>query len=279
MEPTFSEFSYGFAVTNEFAGLLSLQIAPIFPSLLEEGKTGGGYDVKFDKPGLPLFLQFKRSDKMVRDTAREYGLPGCSLSLPYHRFQITPSSKSRQHQLLLNLDTPKNRVYYVAPRFHRVQHLNDAWQAQRVVARSLFLPPSSIGPMPDSGKHSIAFDGRSVWRCSEPTEIKGMGIEDVLIDLQEEVHSRKEPLRDEIAEWHARLDEARKDEFPLSGYEGPSAIEAVAPEQLPGPRDMPPMRSPKETDPTRLALQRVADRAQIEFDAQLFVVQEATRSS
>lgn len=279
MEPTFSEFSYGFAVTNEFAGLLNLSVAPIFPSLLEEGKAGGGYDVKFDKPGLPLFLQFKRSERMILHTAREFGLRGCSITLPYHRFPITPSSKSRQHRMLLNLDTPNNRVYYVAPRFHRVEHLNDAWQAQEVLARSLFLPPRSIGPMPDSGKHSIAFDDHSVWRCSEPMEIKGMGIEHVLMDLQEDVHNRKEPLRDEIAEWHVRLDEARKDEFPLSGYEGPSAIEAVTPEQIPGPRDMPPMRSPKETDSDRLALQRVADRAQIEFDAQLFVVQEATKAS
>lgn len=274
MEPTFSEFSYGFAVTNEFAGLLNLSVAPIFPSLLEEGKAGGGYDVKFDKPGLPLFLQFKRSERMVLQTAREYGLRGCSIVLPYHRFPITPSSKSRQHQMLLNLDTPKNRVYYVAPRFHRVEHLNDAWQAQEVVARSLFLRPRSIGPMPDSGKHSIAFDGHSIWRCSEPAEIKGMSIEEVLMDLQEEVHSRKQSLRDEVARWQSRLDEARSGGSEAQDFSGSKALAPVYSERLPGPLDLPPMREPKESDPDRLALQRVADRAKIEFDAQLFVVQE-----
>ena len=273
MEPTFSEFSYGFAVTNEFAGLLNLSVAPIFPSLLEEGKAGGGYDVKFDKPGLPLFLQFKRSERMILDTAREYGLRGCSITLPYHRFPITPSSKSRQHQMLLDLDTPDNRVYYVAPRFHRVEHLNDAWQAQEVAARSLFLRPRSIGAMPDGGKHSIAFDGHSIWRCSEPAEIKGMSIEEVLMDLQEEVHSRERPLRDEVARWQSRLDEAQRGGSEVQDFSGSRAMATVYSERLPAPLDLPPMRAPKEADPDRLALQRVADRAKIEFDAQLFVVQ------
>lgn len=274
MEPTFSEFSYGFGVTNEFVGLLNLSIAPIFPSLLEEGKVGGGYDVKFDQPGLPLYLQFKRTDRMIRETAREYGLRGCSIKLPYHRFHITPSSKSRQHQLLLNLDVAPNKVYYVAPQFHRVEQLNDAWQAQEVLARSLFLPPRSIGAMPDSGKHSIAFDGHSIWRCSEPTRIKGMSIKEVLQDLTDEARSRKVPLRDEVGQWEARLDEARGAKVGLDDYHAIPAVGSTGLEPLTGPRDLPVMKESQETDPTRLTLQRVADRAQIEFDAQLFVVQE-----
>jgi len=41
MTPEISEFSYGFALTNEIVAWATLKIAPIFPSLIEEGKKGG----------------------------------------------------------------------------------------------------------------------------------------------------------------------------------------------------------------------------------------------
>jgi len=71
MTPDISEFSYGFALTHELIALAGepLRAAPIFPSLIEEGRAGGGYDVHLDVPGFPLFLQFKRSDCMVRRSA------------------------------------------------------------------------------------------------------------------------------------------------------------------------------------------------------------------
>lgn len=65
MLPEISEFSYGFALMNELVGWTELSAAPVFPSLIEEGKAGGGYDVKLDWPGAPLYLQFKRSEQMT----------------------------------------------------------------------------------------------------------------------------------------------------------------------------------------------------------------------
>jgi hypothetical protein len=102
MKSRFSEFSYGFAITNELVGLTSLRAAPIFPSLIEEGKQGIGYDVMLDAPGIPLYLQFKRSDLMVRGTAREKRAAianGQWLDVPFHRFPITPVQESSQHLL------------------------------------------------------------------------------------------------------------------------------------------------------------------------------------
>lgn len=72
MQSKISEFSYGFALINELVGWVNLQAAPIFPSLLEEGKEGGGYDVKLDAPGIPLLIQFKRSECMTRRSAKEF---------------------------------------------------------------------------------------------------------------------------------------------------------------------------------------------------------------
>lgn len=57
MKPDFSEFSYGYAVTEELASSLKARLvgSPIFPSLYEEGQSGGGYDVKFPTSGAALF--------------------------------------------------------------------------------------------------------------------------------------------------------------------------------------------------------------------------------
>lgn len=101
MTPEISEFSYGFALTNEIVGWAPVGAAPVFPSLIEEGKAGGGYDVKLDMPGVPLYLQFKRADCMVTRRAREVSVYGLSISVPFYRFKITESGKSDQHELLL----------------------------------------------------------------------------------------------------------------------------------------------------------------------------------
>lgn len=63
MQPDISEFSYGYALTEEFIfrSGMPLRAAPLFPSLLSEGKTGGGFDVSIPFVGYPLFLQFKLS--------------------------------------------------------------------------------------------------------------------------------------------------------------------------------------------------------------------------
>src|SRR5580704_15864116 len=69
----FSEFSYGYCLTEDLIVGQGTQLtaAPVFPSLIEEGQPGVGYDVRFDRPGTPLFLQFKLVHQMVRGTANE----------------------------------------------------------------------------------------------------------------------------------------------------------------------------------------------------------------
>lgn len=62
MKPEMSEFSYGFAFTNELITVPGAYVVGALevPSLQKEGKPGGGYDVKIPF-GSPLFLQFKLS--------------------------------------------------------------------------------------------------------------------------------------------------------------------------------------------------------------------------
>lgn len=68
MDPLFSEFSYGYTVTEELAtGVLGFQkVRPLFPTQYQEAQPGGGYDVNLPYSGAPMYLQFKRADGMIR---------------------------------------------------------------------------------------------------------------------------------------------------------------------------------------------------------------------
>jgi hypothetical protein len=89
MKPDISEFSYGYALTDELIHWhgTGITAVPIFPSLYDERQPGGGYDVKLDRGGIPLFLQFKLSDCMVRGTAQE--VRSGSFSCPFYRIART----------------------------------------------------------------------------------------------------------------------------------------------------------------------------------------------
>jgi hypothetical protein len=175
MEPVISEFSYGYAVTQEFVqGLGNLISAPPeFPSLSGEGKMGGGYDVAIHSD-FALFLQFKMAHKMVRDTAEEV-VKGTFTSAPFFRMWITPPWRSDQHELLLELEaavtSEGDEVYYAAPMFHAMDEFSEAYALEEVVQRSLFLPPSAMGKLSDDSVHHVAFDGNQAVVFSKPKTI------------------------------------------------------------------------------------------------------------
>lgn len=174
MKPNISEFSYGYAVTDELIHWYGFPItaAPVFPSLYREGQLGGGYDVKLPLFGVPLFLQFKLSDHMVRGSARE--AHAGRLPVPYYRMHLRPRRHSAQHQMLLDLENSGGEaVYYVAPAFHQSSELNNAYRHHEIGIRSIWMRPSYIGDFPDDDDHYVAFN--DPWQapvfCSEPREI------------------------------------------------------------------------------------------------------------
>lgn len=177
MKPNISEFSYGYALTDELIHRhgVALTAAPVFPSLYQEGQAGGGYDLMLQRPGLPLFLQFKLGDCMVRANAQE--IRDGHFTAPFYRMHLRPSRHSDQHEMLLDLENSGSEVYYCAPAFHTPEELNDAYLNQQVRARSLWLRPSDIGPLPDNEDHHVAFTVPGVHRfCSKnsrPIESKG----------------------------------------------------------------------------------------------------------
>ncbi len=163
MRPIISEFSYGFALTSELPCALGrhLTVAPIFPSLYDEGQPGGGYDVKLEISGILLFLQFKMSHRMVRNNAKETGRN--NFNPPFYRMHLIPRKYSNQHQMLLDLEYKEDNVYYAAPAFHAIQEFNYAYLKCKVCEFSRWIKPSFIGSLPDEKNHHVTFcpKGRS----------------------------------------------------------------------------------------------------------------------
>ena len=204
MKPHFSEFSYGFALTREICARQwgGLQAAPVFPSLIEEGRLGGGYDVRIEQPGFPLYLQFKLSEYMSRSSAKEWDCFGSG----YYRFRI----RSNQHQLLCQLDSgPDNIVLYAAPVVWRIDDWNCAFINESVVQNSAFFRPRDIksvvqnsasfrprdiGAINDQDAHRVAFlaGGRFGYLFSEPKKIPLYASGDVVFEKMMETHDSKE---------------------------------------------------------------------------------------
>ena len=190
MRPSISEFSYGFAITSELVQAPgAVTAAPVFPSLRAEGQQGGGWDVRLDRPGVPLFLQFKLCDQMTRRTCKEAQK---GFNVPCYRMHLRPARSSRQHEMLLDLEESGQEVYYSAPMFHLPEQLNDAFLQGAVRARSVWLRPSDIGPLPDDRDHHVSFEpGGSRMRFSEPKPIEAKReFEDVEKHLADRLRER-----------------------------------------------------------------------------------------
>lgn len=173
MKPDISEFSYGYALTEALIWDTGLSVigAPLFPSLIQEGRPGGGYDVALPFSGLLLFLQFKLSDYM-----RSRGVIEAKNGLidtPFYRMHLRPKRHSRQHTMLLELEAAGETVFYAAPKFYLAPELNEAYLNQTMIPQSFFIRPSTIGPLPDDLDHHVSFrDGYPVYLCSEPRKLR-----------------------------------------------------------------------------------------------------------
>ena len=124
MKPLISEFSYGYAITEEFVRGIRGQLygAPVFPSLRQEGKFGG-YDVELPIRASPLFFQFKLSHFLTRSHSLQWTLH----RTPYYRMYLRPRRRSDQHRLLIDWEAQGNQVLYATPVFHTQDELSDAY--------------------------------------------------------------------------------------------------------------------------------------------------------
>lgn len=198
MKSQFSEFTYGYTLVEELSRGHRFSAVPIFPSLVEEGKIGG-YDVSIELSGLPFFLQFKRSDCLVRSNAKYYSLFDSS----YYRFDLHALKYSQQHSLLLQLELSGNPVFYVAPKFHKNTELHDKYFNSSIASGSIWIAPLQIGNLLDDKEHSICFNSTAtqVYFCSDPRLIE-YSINNGADEITEYLNAFKKQRGDESLQSH-----------------------------------------------------------------------------
>lgn len=286
MKSLISEFSYGFALTHELVlALGNLTAAPIFPSLIEEGRAGGGYDVKLAAPGIPLFLQFKRSDCLSRRSAREIQ-SGAPLTTPFYWIEITAKADSAQHEMLIDLDEAPNLVFYAAPMFHQKVEFDAAFIGGHVRQRSFFVRPRTIGTFGDDGPHHLSFDGNTCVIMSEPKIIEALGAAELAILLGAKLDEERRPLRETIdnalreagaAQNRSRERLARREtrsRSQRSSEDEPYNSLSVESFRQRQEGEFSSVALPRyKEDPENYALSRLADIGLREFNAQLYIVQ------
>ena len=257
MKPNISEFSYGYALIN---GLINwsgtpLTAAPVFPSLYQEGKAGGGYDAMLQWPYILLFLQFKLSHYMIGNNAQEVK---CGIFRPpFYRMHVRPRRHSNQHKMLLDLENDGKLVFYVAPAFHTSDEFNKAYFSHQILPRSFWIKPSKIGSLPDDQNHHVTFArGCSAYFFSTPRSLECQGdfaeFEEFVASSFEEKH-QKSFQQDALKETAERIAEIAKEcQITLSESERVSLTELVPSHPL----------------------EQIAFYSQVFFNSQLFIIRK-----
>lgn len=181
----FTEFSFGYALTDSLVSALDgIGKAPVFPSLFQEGSAGGGYDLELPAIPVPLFLQFKIPQVMVR--ASSLMPPG--YVPPYYRMPLRTKAPN-QHRLLQERETAKTHalVLYATPLFHEIANLDAHYLGKTVHTETAFILPSAIGKLNSKPHHlSYRLGALTYWRHSRPTPISGEFTFDALRDRIEQ---------------------------------------------------------------------------------------------
>jgi len=204
LTPEFSEFTFGYAFTENFVkgwiggGVVGV---PIFPSLNEEGKLEVGYDVAIPTHGEPILFQFK-IPQIVRRRSR---LLPPNFGTPYYRMHLQPGAKSSQHKALVQHAKLGRRVYYVSTKFHLFDDFNRMYRACEVPDYCTYFKPDDIGPLDDSA-HFVAYEesAQTAWLFSDPIEIAPpLGSEELRSEIQ--MVGRRAPRLDSRGEIFAKL--------------------------------------------------------------------------
>lgn len=261
----FSEFSYGFALTDSLVRFLGGRLgrAPIFPSLIQEGSAGGGYDLHIPARSIPIFLQFKIPQVLRRKS--KHTPPGYSPI--YYRMPLR-TQEPNQHQMLLTLETlqPEALVLYATPLFHEIDDLDGLFITHAVHKQTAFIRPSRLGKLNDQSHHVSYRPGASTyWRHSEPEEI-GLGFD--FESVFNEIEQRRSAVREaKVADGAEQDVSARRTLVPIL-----NTLRALTLEQA--QRRSVERTKPTESDsrgptPLTLEIQRSIDR-RLTLDAKLF---------
>jgi hypothetical protein len=223
----FSEFTYGFAVATAFTRRSGEpRVIPIFPSLTDEATLG--YDALLRKNGKPLFLQFKVPKWISR---RSLKMPP-GFTTPYYRMHLHSRRISRQHAILVALDSGGQKTFYVSARFHTLPDLSSRYSADTVLQGSAFFRPSRIGPIADDAQHWVAYQGAgNRWFRQSPVTTVGEGHIDFDAFMRD-IHDATgdaASLASELEESASVLIRVIRDVLPATETGGDHVLTAIAP--------------------------------------------------
>lgn len=176
IESQFSEFSYGYALTEHYVRLLRPHalFAPRFPTLRRERSLG--YDVRISGFG---FFQFKRANGHdgpgIMERPSGFGFPRSSV---VYRMPLSATGTQNQHEKMCRLEAlvgNRASVFYACPAFARSADFNTAYIEQSIPDHSMFVRPAAIGSLP-SGRHHVSFNASSLrrgfaWCFSDPVRV------------------------------------------------------------------------------------------------------------
>lgn len=200
-----SEFSYGYGVTRAVEACLKsigVKATPFLPSLIHEKEVG--FDVKFNKPGAVLLLQFKLGQSLERFRRSDTSKPAPLFAKPFWRFKIDTAEPDGQYETLLKAETDGAEVYYVAPMFSDWTDYVDAFENDLVLEKSLLTSPQDIRKQlvakgVADGVHRVVYDGTHVCVCSEPVPIPRRGRDSLINGVRNTIFETKRPLSELVS--------------------------------------------------------------------------------
>lgn len=187
VQPEFSEFQFGYGITRELEEYFSdrLICPPFIPSQHLEMELGSDAVLNLRwsmPPAYPLFLQYKRSDRMVRSTAKEWSI----FNQKYYRFDIHTEN---QHNTLVDLDNKVGEACYVAPGFHNQYEYTEYHRSGSLANNSISISASRLERV-NSDDHRYAYTTEPLRGAflSEPRRIPpGFDLQAVILSILEEM--------------------------------------------------------------------------------------------
>jgi hypothetical protein len=148
VDPEFSEFQYTYGLTKEIENRWRREIigTPYYPTQNYEAEIGSDVVVGLNQGDIqfvPLFMQYKRSERLTTRRAKEWD----EFSEEYYRFGI---HSENQHNTLVDLGHGLGKSIYVAPGFHTIDEYSKYHQSQELANNSICFDCSGMRKVSDS---------------------------------------------------------------------------------------------------------------------------------
>lgn len=178
---------------------------PYFPTQNQEAEIGSDVVIGIRNGDLllePLFLQYKRSEKLVRSTANEWA----EFQKPYYRFEV---HSRNQHNTLVRLGHTVGTAVYVAPGFHTTAEYESHHKNRRLATNSVCFDCGEMNSI-NHNDHCIVdtFNPLRGAFCSDSEEITPTeGIRMLLMNMRDNGENFRmyDALRGRFAEVRSEL--------------------------------------------------------------------------